>query len=83
MGIRVIQRASMPPKSTNSHSQQPLSEKNLPHATLNKTFLLSDGMIKLDACLDKAVYNHGDSINVKVHIANETKKYVRRLKVGR
>lgn len=81
MGIRVIQRATMPPKSSNSLSQQPLSEENPPHAVLNKPFFLSDGKVKLEASLDKAVYMHGDSIHVNVSITNETKKCVRRLKV--
>ncbi|KAK7605469.1 hypothetical protein V9T40_007327 [Parthenolecanium corni] len=80
MGIRVIQRATVPPKSSSSMSQQPSCEENPPHVTLNKQFLLSDGKIKLEASLDKAVYSHGDSIQVSVSIINETKKSIRRLK---
>lgn len=81
MGIRVIQRATMPPKSSSSVSQQPSADENPPHVTLNKQFLLSDGKIKLEASLDKAVYSHGDTIQVSVSIVNETKKSIRRLKV--
>lgn len=82
MGIRVIQRAAMPPQSSNNNSSQvPQFDVPTPHVVLNKPFLLSEGKVKLEASLDKAVYSHGDSIQVNVSITNETKKTVRRLKV--
>ncbi len=59
-----------------------LNEESRPRATLDKTFLFSDGAIKLEAALDKAVYSHEDTVNVTLSINNETKKNIRRLKVS-
>lgn len=52
-----------------------------PHATIEKPFILSDGKVHLEASLDKAVYCHGDSVMVNVHIQNHSNKTVRRIKV--
>lgn len=82
MGIRVIQKASMPPISLNSMTPYPPSSENPPHAILTKQFFLSDGQVKLEVLLDKAAYEHGDSIRVTVSISNESKKHIRRLKVN-
>ncbi|XP_011637907.1 phosrestin-2-like isoform X1 [Pogonomyrmex barbatus] len=52
-----------------------------PHAAVEKPFLLSDGRVRLEAKLDHAIYEHGDSINVHVHVSNNSSKSVRRIKV--
>lgn len=82
MGIRVVQKACMPPRPMNSMTQEPPSTENPPHAIVSKQFLLSDGKVTLEALLDKAAYAHGDSIHVTVSILNESRKHIRRLKVS-
>ncbi|XP_011168606.1 arrestin homolog isoform X2 [Solenopsis invicta] len=52
-----------------------------PHAVVEKPFLLSDGRVRLEAGLDHAIYEHGDSINVHVNVSNTSSKSVRRIKV--
>lgn len=79
----MVQKACMPPISLNSMNPHPPSTENPPHAILTKQFLLSDGKVKLEALLDKAAYAHGDSIEVTVSILNDSKKYIRGLKVSK
>lgn len=81
MGIRVIQLATLPPKSSNSVSNIGPTEDNPPHALINKPFLLTDGKVKLEASLDKSFYSHGDSIKVNIAIGNNTKRSIRRIKI--
>ncbi|XP_070520110.1 phosrestin-2 isoform X2 [Cardiocondyla obscurior] len=52
-----------------------------PHAAVEKPFLLSDGRVRLEARLEQAIYEHGDSINVHVNVNNNSSKSVRRIKV--
>ncbi|XP_072744036.1 phosrestin-2 [Anoplolepis gracilipes] len=52
-----------------------------PHAAVEKPFLLSDGRIRLEARLDRAIYAHGDSITVHINVSNNSSKSVRRIKV--
>ncbi|XP_017771215.1 PREDICTED: arrestin homolog isoform X2 [Nicrophorus vespilloides] len=58
-----------------------LAELPAPRALVEKQFLLSDGCIELEASLDKAVYHHGEEIQVMVHVRNSSNKTVRRIKV--
>ncbi|XP_028050485.1 arrestin homolog isoform X2 [Monomorium pharaonis] len=51
------------------------------HAAVEKPFLLSEGRVRLEAGLDHAIYEHGDSINVHVNVNNTSNKSVRRIKV--
>lgn len=81
MGIRVIQRAPVSPKPSHSLTQLALPEENPPHAAFHRFFWCTEGKVKLEASLDKAVYSHGDSIHVNVSIINDTKKIVKHLKV--
>lgn len=53
-----------------------------PRATIEKPFLLSDGKVTLSASLDKAIYSHGEHIQVNVQIFNNSNKTVRRIKVS-
>ncbi|KAK5650679.1 hypothetical protein RI129_001708 [Pyrocoelia pectoralis] len=52
-----------------------------PHAVVEKPFLLSDGRIELKASLDKAIYSHGEEIEISVQIRNLSSKTVKRIKV--
>ncbi|XP_012145943.1 phosrestin-2 [Megachile rotundata] len=56
-------------------------ENAVPHAAVEKPFLLSDGRVGLEAKLDRAIYAHGDSITVQVNVNNNSSKSVRRIKV--
>ncbi|XP_077296145.1 phosrestin-2-like [Arctopsyche grandis] len=53
----------------------------VPHAIVNKPFLLSDGKVALEASLDKASYSHGEPVKVTVAVNNSSHKTVRRIKV--
>ncbi|KAL1131410.1 hypothetical protein AAG570_011027 [Ranatra chinensis] len=70
MGVRVVQAGGGAGSTV-----QP------PRATATKPFILSDGKITLEASLDKADYQHGDSIHVTLAINNTTNKTIRRIKV--
>lgn len=52
-----------------------------PHAAVDKPFLLSDGRVSLEASLDKAIYSHGEPVQVHVCVHNNSSKTVRRIKV--
>ncbi|XP_016837528.1 uncharacterized protein LOC100117419 isoform X2 [Nasonia vitripennis] len=51
----------------------------IPHAVVEKQFLLSDGRVRLEASLDRAIYGHGDAITVRVHVTNNSGKSVKRI----
>lgn len=53
-----------------------------PQVFIEKPFLLSDGKVELEARLDKAFYYHGESVGVTVGVRNNSRKTVRRIKVG-
>lgn len=55
----------------------------IPHAVVEKQFLLSDGRVRLEASLDRAIYGHGDAITVRVHVTNNSGKSVKRIEVSR
>ena len=57
------------------------AEPAIPHAAVEKQFLLSDGRVRLEANLDKAVYGHGDLITVHVNVTNNSNKSVKRIEV--
>lgn len=59
-----------------------LAEVPAPCAIIEKQFLLSDGKIYLEASLDKAIYYHGEDIEITVDIRNNSNKTIRRIKVG-
>ncbi|XP_031334631.1 phosrestin-1-like [Photinus pyralis] len=52
-----------------------------PHAVVEKPFLLSDGRIELEASLDKAIYSHGEEIEITLQVRNLSSKTVKRIKV--
>ncbi|XP_014213502.1 arrestin homolog [Copidosoma floridanum] len=56
-------------------------EEPIPHAVVEKQFLLSDGRVRLEASLDRANYSHGDAITVSVNVVNNSGKSVKRIEV--
>ncbi|XP_033229134.1 beta-arrestin-2-like [Belonocnema kinseyi] len=54
-------------------------EPEIPHAVVEKQFLLSDGRVRLEASLSHANYAHGDPIIVRVHVTNNSNKTVKRI----
>ncbi|KAL0276232.1 UNVERIFIED_CONTAM: hypothetical protein PYX00_003841 [Menopon gallinae] len=87
MAIRVVQRAAgkiAPKEPVADQTITPIStivEQAPPRALVDKPFLLSDGKVELEASLNKAVYNHGESVSVTVQVRNNSGKTVRRIKV--
>ncbi|XP_011302378.1 phosrestin-2 [Fopius arisanus] len=94
MGITVIQRGLPTPRPisklcekpgcmTESTATSPVSEEPPapPTAVVKRRLLLTEGSIRLEARLDRAIYAHGDSISVHVYIANDSHRSVRRIEV--
>ncbi|XP_058800008.1 LOW QUALITY PROTEIN: phosrestin-2-like [Phymastichus coffea] len=54
-------------------------ETPIPHKIVEKQFLLSDGRVRLEAGLDRAMYNQGETINVKVEVTNNSNKSVKKI----
>lgn len=44
--------------------------------------MMSEGQIELEGSLDKAIYSHGEPVNVTVMINNRSHKTVKRVKVN-
>lgn len=59
-----------------------LADPPIPHAVVEKQFLLSDGRVRLEASLDRATYTHGDQIAVHVNVTNNSGKSVKRIEVS-
>jgi hypothetical protein len=59
----------------------PFSDSPIPHAVVEKQFLLTDGRVRLEASLDRATYNHGDSIAVQINVTNNSNKSIKRIEV--
>ncbi|XP_014223604.1 beta-arrestin-1-like [Trichogramma pretiosum] len=57
------------------------AEPPIPQAEVEKQFLLSDGRVKLEASLDRAVYAHGEPITVRVNVTNNSGRSVKRIMV--
>lgn len=53
-----------------------------PSIEVSKEFMLKPNKIHLEASLDKELYHHGESINVNVHIANNSSKTVKKIKIS-
>ncbi|XP_055903979.1 beta-arrestin-1 [Eupeodes corollae] len=52
-----------------------------PSIEVSKEFMLKPNKIHLEASLDKELYHHGESICVNVHIANNSNRTVKKIKV--
>uniref|UniRef100_A0A915MQV2 Arrestin C-terminal-like domain-containing protein n=1 Tax=Meloidogyne javanica TaxID=6303 RepID=A0A915MQV2_MELJA len=53
-----------------------------PMIDVTKEFIISPGGLHLEASLDKEMYYHGESINVNVHVQNNSNKTVKKIKVS-
>ena len=60
----------------------PQVERPQPMIDVTKEFIISPGGLHLEASLDKEMYYHGESINVNVHIQNNSNKTVKKIKVS-
>ncbi|CAG7723641.1 unnamed protein product [Allacma fusca] len=52
-----------------------------PSIEVSKEFMMSPNKLHLEASLDKELYHHGESIAVNVHIANNSNRTVKKIKV--
>ncbi|EDS44752.1 beta-arrestin 1 [Culex quinquefasciatus] len=53
-----------------------------PSIEVSKEYILKPNKIHLEASLDKELYHHGESLSVNVHIANNSSKTVKKIKVS-
>ncbi|XP_065221088.1 beta-arrestin-2 isoform X2 [Planococcus citri] len=60
----------------------PSKQGEQPSIEVSKEFVMSPNKLHLEASLDKELYYHGESINVNVHIANNSNRTVKRVKVS-
>ncbi|VDK47898.1 unnamed protein product [Cylicostephanus goldi] len=60
----------------------PWEARPQPTADVSKDFMMSAGLLHMEASLDKEMYYHGESIAVNVHIQNNSNKSVKKLKVS-
>jgi len=59
----------------------PKKEEVQPSVEVYKEFVMSPNKLYLEASLDKELYYHGESISVNVHIANNSNRTVKKVKV--
>ncbi|XKL68812.1 hypothetical protein PGB90_006581 [Kerria lacca] len=60
----------------------PSKQGEQPSVEVSKEFMMSPNKLHLEASLDKELYYHGESINVNVHIANNSNRTVKKVKVA-
>lgn len=60
----------------------PSNQGEQPSVEVSKEFMMSPNKLHLEASLDKALYYHGESINVNVHISNNSNRTVKKVKVA-
>lgn len=53
-----------------------------PSIEVSKEFMMKPNKIHLEASLDKELYHHGESISVNVHVANNSNRTVKKIKVS-
>lgn len=53
-----------------------------PSIEVSKEFMLKPNKIHLEASLDKELYHHGETISVNVHVANNSNRMVKKIKVS-
>jgi len=53
-----------------------------PSIEVSKEFMIKPNKIHLEASLDKELYHHGETISVNVHIANNSNRTVKKIKVS-
>ncbi|XP_071440854.1 beta-arrestin-1 isoform X2 [Hetaerina americana] len=60
----------------------PSVQGDQPSVEVSKEFMMSPNKLHLEASLDKELYHHGENIAVNVHIANNSNRTVRKIKVS-
>ncbi|VDN56898.1 unnamed protein product [Dracunculus medinensis] len=60
----------------------PFESKPQPTVEVTKDFMMSPGLLHLEASLDKEMYYHGESIAVNVHVQNNSNRTVKKIKVA-
>ncbi|KAG9509233.1 Beta-arrestin-1, partial [Fragariocoptes setiger] len=60
----------------------PSRQGEQPSVEVTKDFVMSPNKLNLEASLDKELYHHGESIAVNVHIANNSNRTVKKIKVS-
>ncbi|XP_028966309.1 arrestin red cell [Galendromus occidentalis] len=60
----------------------PSLQGDQPSTEVSKEFVMSPNKLHLEASLDKELYHHGEEIAVNVHIANNSNRSVKRVKVS-
>lgn len=60
----------------------PCRQGEQPSIEVSKEFVMSPNKLHLEASLDKELYHHGEEIAVNVHIANNSNRSVKRIKVS-
>lgn len=60
----------------------PSRQGEQPSVEVSKEFMMSPNKLHLEASLDKELYHHGEDIAVNVHIANNSNRTVKKIKVS-
>ena len=60
----------------------PSEQGEQPSVEVSKQFVMSPNKLHLEASLDKELYHHGEDIAVNVHIANNSNRSVKKIKVS-
>ncbi|XP_032456141.1 beta-arrestin-1 isoform X11 [Nasonia vitripennis] len=60
----------------------PSKQGEQPSTEVSKDFMMSPSKLHLEASLDKELYHHGENIAVNVHIANNSNRTVKKIKVS-
>ncbi|ODN02937.1 Beta-arrestin-1 [Orchesella cincta] len=60
----------------------PAKQGEQPSIEVSKEFMMSPNKLHLEASLDKELYHHGESVAVNVHIANNSNRTVKKIKVS-
>ncbi|CAG9859445.1 unnamed protein product [Phyllotreta striolata] len=60
----------------------PNKQGEQPSVEVSKEFVMSPNKLYLEASLDKKLYHHGENIAVNVHIANNSNRTVKKIKVS-
>ncbi|XP_043492771.1 beta-arrestin-1 isoform X2 [Polistes fuscatus] len=60
----------------------PSKQGEQPYVEVSKEFLMSPSKLHLEASLDKELYHHGENIAINVHIANNSNRTVKKIKVS-
>ncbi|KAK0083028.1 hypothetical protein PV325_009481 [Microctonus aethiopoides] len=60
----------------------PSRQGEQPSVEVSKEFMMSPNKLHLEASLDKELYHHGENIAVNVHIANNSNRTVKKIKVS-